>query len=62
MNELLLLLFAGGVGLGVLLALSGVAPKPKPKPALKFPRKDRLDTTDEMFLWGEVNNDGDYRM
>ena len=62
MNELLLLLFVGGVGLGVLLALCGATPKPKPRARSKFSQKDRLDTVDEMFLWGEVNNDDSYRM
>jgi len=60
MNALLIALFVIGVGAGVLLRALGHSPKPRPQP--KFPRKDNLDTVDEMFLYGEVNGDDFYRM
>ena len=60
MNALLLALFLVGVGAGVLLRALGHSPKPSPK--RKFPKKDGLDTVDEMFLYGEVNGDDFYRM
>tara|TARA_R110000824_G_scaffold378310_1_gene569834 strand:- start:1657 stop:1848 length:192 start_codon:yes stop_codon:yes gene_type:complete len=63
MDPLLIAMFVlGGVGVAFLLGAFGLLPKSTPRPQPRFPRKDKLDTIDEMFLWGEVNRDDSYRM
>lgn len=58
MKVLLLALFVAGMAVAVLVKALGGSTKPSPK----FRQNDGLDTVDEMFLYGEVNNDDFYRM
>lgn len=58
MNALsLLALFVGGLVFAVIVS------KRRPKKSKRrLHPSNKLDLVDEMFLWGEVNNDDFYRM
>jgi len=56
--EIIVLLVGIGMPL-VLLLVPGSVNRPKSPPPKT---KSRPDLVDDMVLWGEVNNDGDYRL
>lgn len=59
MSALLVALFALGIGVGLILRAFR---SPQPKVQRRTSKGDKLDTVDEMFLYGEVTNDDFYRM
>lgn len=59
MDALPLLALIGGVALGVIMR---ILRPPRPKRRLSAPQSDKLDTVDEMVLYGEVTNDDFYGM
>ncbi len=56
MNTLLVALFGIGIGIGMVLRAY------QPKVQRPISQSDKLDTIDEMFLYGEVTDDEFYRM
>lgn len=60
MDALPLLALIGGIVFGVIVRiLRPPEPKRRPRPR---PSSNKLDTIDEMFLYGEVNHDDFYGM
>lgn len=59
MSALLIILFVLGIVVGLIVSASNAPQQRQPHAA---PKATKLDTTDEMFLYGEVNQDDFYRM